>query len=120
MKLREEVEGGSICNLAAAIVEATVEVEVSVLEVFSSSQLTPLSVFIGCQSSVCASLQWVPVFSGCQFLTSKSEYSRLLSKSRLLSRCDAAVEVSRPPSRCSRLRSRCDAAIEVSRPLSRC
>jgi hypothetical protein len=57
MKLREKVEGGSICNFAAAIVEATVEVEVevSVLEVFPSSQLTSLS-----------------VFSGCEFLTSRS------------------------------------------------
>jgi hypothetical protein len=35
--LRVEVERGSICNFAAAIVEATVEVEVSVLEVFPSS-----------------------------------------------------------------------------------
>jgi hypothetical protein len=51
----DKAEGGSICNLAAAIVEATVEVEVSVLEVFPSSQLTSLS-----------------VFSGCEFLTSRS------------------------------------------------
>jgi hypothetical protein len=74
MKLREEVEGGSICNFAAAIVKATVEVEVevSVLEAFPSSQLTSLSVFSGCESSVGASLQWVPAFSGCEFLTSRS------------------------------------------------
>jgi hypothetical protein len=31
--LRVKVKGGSICNLAAAIVETTVEVEVSALEV---------------------------------------------------------------------------------------
>jgi hypothetical protein len=66
MKLREEDEGGSICNFAVAIVKATVEVEVevsvlevevevSVLEVFPSLQLTFLS-----------------VFSGCEFLTSRS------------------------------------------------
>jgi hypothetical protein len=58
MKLRMEVEGGSICNFAAAIVDATVEVEVevSVLEVFPFSQLTSLSVFSGCESSIGASL----------------------------------------------------------------
>jgi hypothetical protein len=54
MKLREEVERGSICNFATAIVKATVEVEVeveveiSVLKVFYSSQLTSLSVFSRC------------------------------------------------------------------------
>jgi uroporphyrinogen-III synthase len=40
--------------------------------------------------------------------------------SRLLLRCDATVEVLRPPSRFSRLLPRCEAAVEVSRLLSNC
>jgi hypothetical protein len=93
----DEVEGGSICNFAAAIVEATVEVEVeaSVLEVFPSSQLTPLSVFSRCESSVDASFSQAEVS-----ILGYCEVSRPLSRCRGRYRSvEAAVEVSTPPSK---------------------
>jgi hypothetical protein len=90
--LREEVEGGSICNFAAAIVKAAVEVEVKVgvLEMFPSSQLTSLSVFSGCQSSVGASFSQaeVSIRGCCRGVEVAVEVFK------------AAIEVLRPPSRC--------------------
>jgi hypothetical protein len=43
--------------------------------------------------------------------------SRLLSKSRLLSRCNVAVEASRPLSKCQGRRRGVEAAVEVLRLL---
>jgi hypothetical protein len=64
-------------------------------------------VFSGCQSSVGASLQWVPVFSGCQSSVGASFSQAEVSIRGCCRGVEVAVEVFK-------------AAIEVLRPPSRC